>query len=251
MAESGRGPEARGGEANPITRMSAFVVSPECIGLGLRAGAVVFRGVRIADSDDGLHRQIASEIQTLRGRPDGLAQLRAGAGMQVLYEAFRRVGAKPRRHPPSVERLFQFALKRGDLPAINNLVDAYNLMSLRTGLSMGAHDLDRITPPVTLRLFHGGERFTPLGATEAIGVVAGEFGYVDAEDRVLCRLDVVQAEFSKVTADARNVLLIIEGTAAENGATFQRVFSETVALIRHCCGGEAEVVAQPGGTPPG
>ena len=217
--------------------------------LGLRAGAVVFRGVRIADSGPGLRADMAREVQAVRGRADCLAALRAGAGMRMLYEAFNRVGVKPRRHPPSVERLLRYALERGDLPAINNLVDAYNLMSLRTGFSMGAHDLDRIALPVALRLFDGGERFTPLGGKEDIGAVPGEFGYVDAQDRVLCRLDIVQAEFSKVTADTRNALLIIEGTAAHDNAAFQNVFGETAALVLQGCGGEAEVAAFPGCPP--
>ena len=222
-----------------------FVVSKQCIDLGLRAGAIVLRGVTIEDACPELRAEIAREIQAIHSRSDRVAELRATPGMRALYEVFRRVGVKPRRQPPSVQRLFQYALRRGDLPAINNLVDAYNLMSIRTKFSMGAHDLDRITLPVALRLFRGEESFTPLGTHEATKISPGEFGYVDAQHRVLCRLDVLQAEFSKVTADTDNVLLIIEGTIAHDRETFKKVFDETITMVQRYCGGEAEVVVLP------
>ena len=94
------------------------------------------------------------------------------------HDILRTVGVNPRTLPPSTESLLRYALRRGALPVINNLVDAYNLVSVRTKSSLGAHDLDRIETPVQLRLLQSGERFTPLGGAEGQDVTAGEFGYV-------------------------------------------------------------------------
>jgi len=87
-------------------------------------------------------------------------------------------------------------------------------------LFAGAHDLDKFAPPATLRLLTGQESFTPLGSDKAVSIVPGEYGYVDAHDRVLCRLDVLQAEFSKVTANTVNGAADCRGkrTAAHCGA---------------------------------
>jgi len=246
-----RGRESAAEAGQSESGMDTFVVTQECIDLGLRAGAIVLRDVRVAACDPHLRAEIAREVEAIRSRPDSLAELRASPGMQALHEVLRRVGVRPRRQPPSVQRLFQYACKRGELPAINNLVDAYNLVSIRTRFSLGAHDLNRITVPVELRLFHGGESFTPLGTCERAAVTPGEFGYVDADDRVLCRLDVLQADFSKVTAEATNVLLIIEGTAAHSREAFEEVFEQTDAVVRRYSGGEAEVVAFPADLPAG
>ena len=71
----------------------------------------------------------------------------------------------------------------------------------------------------------------------------GEFGYVDANDRVICRLDSLQAEFSKVTADTKNALLIIEATTAHDAQRLEQVFAETAATVQHHCGGKVEIVA--------
>ena len=73
----------------------------------------------------------------------------------------------------------------------------------------------------------------------------GEFGYVDAQGRVLCRLDLLQADFSKVTAQTVNALLIVEGTAAHDAEVLRRGFAEAVELVTRHCGGTAEVVALP------
>jgi DNA/RNA-binding domain of Phe-tRNA-synthetase-like protein len=222
-----------------------FTVSPECLQLGLRAGAVLLRNVHIAVSGPALRGEIAQEIQAIRARFSSPAAIRSAPEVVHFQDVLRKVGVNPRRDPPSLERLLNFALKRGDLPAVNNLVDAYNLVSVRTGCSLGAHDLDRIALPVSLRLLTGLELFTPLGREEEILVMPGEYGYVDARDRVLCRLDVLQAEFSKVTADTVNALLIIEGMAAHAPAALRQAFTDAVELVKRHCGGTAEVVALP------
>ena len=59
-----------------------------------------------------------------------------------------------------------------------------------------------------------------------MAVAVGEYGYVDAKDRVLCRLDVLQADFSKVTAGTVNALLIIEGTTAHSPDLLRQTFAD-------------------------
>src|SRR5262249_11950821 len=137
--------------------------------------------------------------------------------------------------------LLGYVLKRGDLPRINSLVDAYNLVSVRTLCSLGAHDLDRFAPPATLRLLTGSESFTPLGGDKPVSVTPGEFGYVDAMNHVLCRLDVLQAEFSKVTMQTVNALLIVEATARHAPGLMQRARDDAIELITRHCGGTVEV----------
>ncbi len=222
-----------------------FVVAEECVRLGLRAGAIVFRNVQIVPSLPELRSEIAEPVQAIRARFADPAAVRSAPEVVRFQEILRQVGVNPRREQPSVERLLTFALKRGDLPAVNSLVDAYNLVSVRSFCSLGAHDLDRISPPVALRLLTGGESFTPLGRDMEVPVVPGEYGYVDARDRVLCRLDILQADFSKVTTASRNVLLIVEGTAGHAPAALRQVVADATELVTRCCGGTAEVVAFP------
>jgi DNA/RNA-binding domain of Phe-tRNA-synthetase-like protein len=222
-----------------------FGVAEDCRQLGLRAGAVVFRGVRIAPAPTELRADIAREVKTFRQHFTSPAAIRSCVEVAAFQALHRRVGVNPRKEQSSVERLLILALKRGELPAINSLVDAYNLVSLRSRCSLGAHDLDAIAPPVALRLLTGRESFTPLGEIAPAAVVPGEYGYVDAEDRLLCRLDVRQADFSKVTERTRNVLLIVEGTAEHDPQVIRRAVEEVIELVTRHCGGTTEVVALP------
>ena len=50
--------------------------------------------------------------------------------IEYFASVLRKVGVNPRRNRPSLEKLVNSMLKRGDLPAINTLVDAYKSSSL-------------------------------------------------------------------------------------------------------------------------
>jgi DNA/RNA-binding domain of Phe-tRNA-synthetase-like protein len=222
-----------------------FAVTEDCVKLGLRAGAVVFRDVRVGPRPPDLHAAISEEVRLIRERFADPRAVRSLREVSAFHDILRLVAVNPRREQPSVERLLTFALKRGDLPGVNALVDAYNLVSVRSLCSLGAHDLDRFTPPATLRLLTGAETFTPLGAAEPVAVTSGEYGYVDAAGRVLCRLDIMQAEFSKVTERTRNALLIVEGTTVHAPEVLREAFAAAAELVTRHCGGTAEVVARP------
>jgi DNA/RNA-binding domain of Phe-tRNA-synthetase-like protein len=222
-----------------------LIVSEDCLQLGLRAGAVIFRNIHVTRSDPALRAEIAVAVQAVQARFASPSDVRSLPEVAAFRDLLRRAGANPRRDQPSVERLLTFALKRGDLPAINSLVDAYNLVSLRSLCSLGAHDLDCIELPVSLRLLTGRESFTPLGQNTPVSVVPGEYGYVDETDRVLCRLDVLQAEFSKVTDRTENALLIIEGTTEHSQTTFRKAFADVTELVTRSCGGTGTIVAFP------
>ena len=217
-----------------------LLVSQDCLQLGLRAGAIVFRNLRVTAAGPELRSEIAREVQAIRARFADPGAVRSAPAVAPFQEILRKVGVNPRREQPSVERLLNFALKRGDLPTVNSPVDAYNLVSVRSFCSLGAHDLDRITPPVSLRLLTGRELFTPLGRDTPVATVPGEYGYVDAHDRVLCRLDILQADFSKVTTATVNAFLIVEGTALHPPEVLRQAVDDVIDMVIRHCGGTAE-----------
>jgi hypothetical protein len=80
-------------------------VSRECIELGRRAGAVVFRGVRVAEADPELRREVAGAVAAARARFADLQAVRATPEVVAFQAALPRVGVDPRRDKPSVEYL--------------------------------------------------------------------------------------------------------------------------------------------------
>ena len=220
-------------------RESVLLVTKECLDLGLRAEAIVFRDVTVGDSPPPLRARMRSAALDLRRRFVDAASLRGSTELRAFADSYRSAGVNPRRQQPGCERLAEFAWKRGELPAINSLVDAYNMVSVRWLLSLGAHDLRAVSLPIRLTIVPGDMTFTPLGTSASGSVGPGEFAYVDDGGRVICRLDVIQAEFSKVTAATTGVVVIVEGTSSHDGAAFSAARTELVELIGEFCGGSA------------
>jgi DNA/RNA-binding domain of Phe-tRNA-synthetase-like protein len=222
-----------------------FIVAEECLRLGIRAGAIIFRNVRVTDSTPAQRAEMVEAAAAVRARFSNPGAIRADPLVASFRAILQQVGVNPKKEPPSVEKLMSFAHRRGDLPLINNLVDAYNLVSVRASCSLGAHDLDRITLPVALRFLDGSDSFIPLGSDRPVQTAAAEYGYVDAENRLLCRLDILQADFSKVTEATTNVLLIVEGTVAHPAQDLRKAFADVIELVTHYCGGVGEIVSFP------
>jgi DNA/RNA-binding domain of Phe-tRNA-synthetase-like protein len=222
-----------------------FNVAEECVRLGLRAGAIVFRNVWVKPSSPEELAEISNEAASIRSRFSSPSAIRADPLVSRFQSILRQARVNPKADRPSVERLLTYAFKRGNLPNINNLVDAYNIVSIRSCCSLGAHDLDRISLPVSLRNLDGTESFTPLGGDQPIPPTAGEFGYVDASNRLLCRLDILQADFSKVTESTKNALVIVEGTDAHSSEIIHRACEDVIQLVTKYCGGAGEIVYFP------
>lgn len=223
-----------------------FSVSPACVELGLRAAAIVLRGVHVGPSQQPLRDLAIEAVAHVRTRFVDAAALRTAPEIAALHLLFRNLGINPRRVQPAAQRLAQMALSRGTLPEINNLVDAYNIVSVHSLCCLGAHDMKHVALPVTLQILTGAEAFLPLGASVPELVQAGEFGYVDANGQVLCRLDIVQAEHTKVSEEATDVLVIIESTTAHPRGTLDAAIRQVIELTTRFCGGHAEVAFQLG-----
>jgi len=223
----------------------SFIISDDCLRLGIRAGAIVFRNVRVTASTLAQRTEMVEATAAVRARFSNPSEIRADPCVASFRSILQKVGVNPKKDQPSVEKLISFAHKRGDLPVINNLVDAYNLISIRSSCSLGAHDLDRISLPVALRFLNGSESFTPLGSAQPTRVTAGEYGYVDASNRLLCRLDILQADFSRVTEATNNVLLIVEGTLAHPAQDVRKAFADVIEVVKHYCGGTGEIISFP------
>lgn len=161
------------------------------------------------------------------------------AGYRRLHEA---VGCSNKRNIAAPESLLLFLLRTGALPQINLIVDIYNLISAQTRLSLGAHDIRQVSGAVQLRLTDGSERFLPLGAEEPKLVRAGEYAYIDDARDILCRLEVRQAEKSKITLETTDAFFIVQGNAATNDAYLDAATSELIALLQRFCGGTVELL---------
>jgi len=222
-------------------RPFTFAISPEARALGVSNVCFLLRDFSNRASDtvfDVIHLEAIRELKKTwtweRIKTDPIL-----LGFRKLHEA---VGRSNKKYIASTEKLLTLLLETGDLPHVNLLVDIYNLVSAQTGLSLGSHDIDKVVGGIHLRLTEGTETFIPMGETEPKPVGAGEYAYIDEADRILCRLEVRQADATKITLDTRNCILILQGNASTDEAYLRHAGDELISLVKRFCGGREELI---------
>lgn len=106
---------------------------------------------------------IETEAQTLRAEYDVLS-IRNRKGILETREAYRKAGLDPSRYRPSCEQLARRLLQGKDLFCVGLAVDLGNLVSLRTGCSVGVIDADKIEGGcAVLGLGHDEEPYEAIG----------------------------------------------------------------------------------------
>jgi DNA/RNA-binding domain of Phe-tRNA-synthetase-like protein len=129
------------------------------------------------------------------------------------------------------------------LPNINTVVDSYNVVSAETFLSIGAHDLDKISGNVRFIITHGDERYTPLGSTSPEKVNSGEYACAD-DEKILCRLDKKQCAETKITKTTAQFMIYVQGNRFAPISTLQSALQNVCVNISMFCGGTYEIINQ-------
>jgi DNA/RNA-binding domain of Phe-tRNA-synthetase-like protein len=156
------------------------------------------------------------------------------SGFRRLHD---KIGRSNRRFPAASEALADLFVSRGIVPAINPIVDIYNLISLETRLSLGAHDFSKIHGNVTLRFTNGSERFIPLGASAPVHINAGEYCYIDDSNEILCRLEHKQVEKTKITRATSCGFFIIQGNPETPMKLLEYAGKRLADLLGEYCNG--------------
>lgn len=156
---------------------------------------------------EGLWQEIDAFTQALRTTetPD---TIKLQPAIAATREAYRRLGKDPSRYRPSAEALRRRLLRGLELYRIDTLVDLINLVSLRTGYSIGGFDADKIQgTELCLGAGHVNEPFEGIGRgplnIEGLPVwrdVQGGIGTPTSDH-----------ERTKMDVDTRHILAIING----------------------------------------
>ncbi|MFI6479693.1 B3/4 domain-containing protein [Nonomuraea sp. NPDC050663] len=138
-------------------------------------------------------------------------------------EAYKAFGAKPSRTRPSVDAL----TRRLPLPEINQVVDAYNSISVKHCLPIGGEDLDKYDGPARLTVATGDE-----ASEEALGAPEpGEVIWRDGTGVTCRRWNWRQVVRTRLTEETVNALFLLERLEPMSIEELELAGKELAALL--------------------
>lgn len=187
--------------------------------------------VLVAKHNEALWREIDQHITHLPAtvKPEQINSVPQIAAMRSAYKA---LGKDPSRYRGSAEALLRRVLSGKGLYLINSVVDINNLVSLESLNPAGTYDVEKITPPIELRIGAAGESYKGIGKDliniESLPVfadAAGAFGSPTSD-----------SERAMVRLETRKILMVVFSfTGPEGLACWAERASE---LLGRYCGGE-------------
>lgn len=208
-----------------------FLQTDRTIKLGLKTVSWIERDLDNLGNPEQL-KQLREQLYTL-ARNNTVAIENTIAGYYTLRE---RIGRSVRRFPPSPIALHGQFKRKSELASISTAVDIYNLVSLATGLSIGAHDLQSIMGNVRLDITCGNESFHPLGSDEVRQVPADEYAYLDDDNRVLCRMEYRQSAMTALSGNSHECLFIVQGHENTSHELLLNAAEQVSELLKAHCG---------------
>lgn len=133
--------------------------------------------------------------------------------IHATRQAYKKLGKDPNRYRPSAEALCRRILKGQSLYQINTLVDLINLVSLKTGYSIGGFDNEKIQGDLTLGVGSNEEKFEAIGRgllnIEGLPVYRDQVGGIGTPTS--------DEERTKISTHTTQLLMLINGYSGNEG----------------------------------
>ena len=204
---------------------------------GLNIGVIVVKGVNNSGVLAEVQENIRKEEERIRENYN-TETLSQNPKIDIWRKAYSAFGAKPKENKSSVENLYRLVLNGINLRHINNLVDIYNLISLKHMLPVGGEDTDKIQRDVLLTF--ASENEPPvllLGDKEPRPPHLGEVIYKDDISTICRRWNWREADRTKFTEETRNCILVIEGLSPVTREEIEAATNELKEMVEKYCGG--------------
>jgi DNA/RNA-binding domain of Phe-tRNA-synthetase-like protein len=121
--------------------------------------------VIISENNPELWNEIEAACELIKQSKD-FSEVSNHPAIKASRLGYKLCGKDPARYRLSSEALMRRVVKGFDLYHINNVVDLLNLVSLRTGMSIGGYDADKIEGDIVLDLGMKDEAYEGIGRGE-------------------------------------------------------------------------------------
>jgi DNA/RNA-binding domain of Phe-tRNA-synthetase-like protein len=194
----------------------------------------IFANVTVEKHNEELWREIDKHLGHLIAtiKPE---QVNSISQVTATRSAYKALGKDPSRYRGSAEALLRRVLSGKGLYQINSVVDINNLVSLESLNPAGTYDLEKITPPIELRIGAAGESYKGIGKDEinieSLPVFAdatGPFGSPTSD-----------SERAMVRLETRKVLMVVFSFCGSEGIE-RWIQRASELLLRYSSGEEIE-----------
>lgn len=210
------------------TDMPILTIEPEIL-----TAAPAYAGCVMACSVvNSLHAPLLWEeiaVETSRFRTSFMVEdINKLTGIYEMRQLYKKLGKDPNRYRPSAEALCRRLLLGKELYQINTLVDLINLVSIRTGFSIGGFDADKVQGELRIGVGQALEPFKAIGRgllnIEGLPVYRDELGAIGTPTS--------DVERTKLSLETSHLLMVIHSAGGQQGLDEAVVFS-TRLLQQH------------------
>ena len=197
---------------------------------------VICAQVKNSLHDESLWKEIEHETALLQEKYP-LNAINKRENISATREAYKILGKDPNRYRPSAEALCRRLIKGLGLYQISTLVDLINMVSIRTGYSIGGFDADKIVGQLSLGVGTENELFHAIGRgvlnIEGLPVYRDESGPIGTPTS--------DEERTKLSLDTTRILIIINGYSGNKEDVEDAITLTADLLSRYACAQDIEI----------
>jgi len=191
--------------------------------------AIIICEVKNSVTSDKLWYEIDTEIQRIN-TTYSLEEINKRPEIGATRKIYKTLGKDPNRYRPSAEALCRRIVREIPIYQVSTLVDIINLVSVRSGFSIGGFDIEKIQGNIRLDVGTAADEFEAIGRglmnVEGLPFYRDEVGGIGTPTS--------DNERSKISENTTQLLLIINGYSGEEG--LQEAVNHTIQLLEKYAG---------------
>ncbi len=172
-------------------------------------GYSIIRNVSVNKSQKPLKKEIMNVVNSVKDQYSSRVDMYVAKPIKEIRDLFRKAGIDPSKYTPSAEALLKRIIDGKELYRINNVVECNNMGSMKFLLPMGVYNLDKLVGNIFFKFGSDSDVMT----TMAKGEMNMKNILLTRDNEKLFGSPVSDSPHAMITADTKNILLLVYGTA--------------------------------------
>ena len=191
--------------------------------------AVLACNVQNNETSSAFWSEMEVEIEQIRATYS-LEEINKRPEIAATRKVYKTLGKDPNRYRPSAEALCRRIVREIPIYKVSMLVDIINLVSIRSGFSIGGFDAEKIQGAIRLDVGTTEDEFEAIGRgmlnVDGLPLYRDEVGGIGTPTS--------DNERTKITATTTKLLMVINGYSGEKG--LQEAIGQSTVLLKKYAG---------------